>query len=259
MRKENRSSLDILRSIPISDLEYILHGYLPYENADPVAYLKIYDLLITDKLTVPQIAKKFNVTPTTIKNKVERMIELIQRDPIIIGKLPPDTDILAIPVERLIISERSYRCLKRANLNAVGDIVRSSEDDLIRIKNLGRISLNEIKAVLYTLISNYSTESPLSKLLGKLRKESLSMAGQSGSWTIEDHRQLDEALAIVEKDMKGMQSAVDLILKSAVLSTVSGRQGYLVPIPIWAKLSQLASVSGKKGLLDIKKSSAEGF
>ena len=46
------------------------------------------------------------------------------------------------------LSQRSYNCLKRAGIHTVDDLVKKSEDDMLRVRNLGRKSLDEIIAKL---------------------------------------------------------------------------------------------------------------
>jgi DNA-directed RNA polymerase subunit alpha len=54
-------------------------------------------------------------------------------------------------VEELELSVRSGNCLKNANIRTIRELVQKSEADLMKTKNFGRKSLNEIKAVLATL------------------------------------------------------------------------------------------------------------
>jgi len=48
-------------------------------------------------------------------------------------------------IDELELSVRSYNCLKRASINAVGDLVQMTESDMMKIRNLGRKSFDEIK------------------------------------------------------------------------------------------------------------------
>ena len=51
-------------------------------------------------------------------------------------------------VEELELSVRSYNCLKNANVQTIGELVTRSEADILKTKNFGRKSLNEIKELL---------------------------------------------------------------------------------------------------------------
>jgi DNA-directed RNA polymerase subunit alpha len=53
-----------------------------------------------------------------------------------------------IPVETLNLSVRSFNCLKRAGISKVSELLDMSEDEIIKMRNFGRKSLDEIKQVL---------------------------------------------------------------------------------------------------------------
>lgn len=52
--------------------------------------------------------------------------------------------VLDMTIEELDLSVRSFNCLKRAGINSVGDIINKSEDDMMKVRNLGRKSLEEV-------------------------------------------------------------------------------------------------------------------
>jgi DNA-directed RNA polymerase subunit alpha len=60
-------------------------------------------------------------------------------------------EILNRSVEELELSVRSYNCLKNANIQSIGDLVQKTEAEMLRTKNFGRKSLNEIKEILRNL------------------------------------------------------------------------------------------------------------
>ena len=51
-------------------------------------------------------------------------------------------------VEELELSVRSYNCLKNANIQTIGELVQKTENEMLKTKNFGRKSLNEIKEIL---------------------------------------------------------------------------------------------------------------
>jgi DNA-directed RNA polymerase subunit alpha len=53
-----------------------------------------------------------------------------------------------IPVETLNLSVRSFNCLKRAGISKVSELLDMTEDEIIKMRNFGKKSLDEIKAVL---------------------------------------------------------------------------------------------------------------
>src|SRR5258707_8297711 len=60
-------------------------------------------------------------------------------------------EVLSRSVEELELSVRSYNCLKNANIQTIGDLVQKTEGEMLRTKNFGRKSLNEIKEILGTM------------------------------------------------------------------------------------------------------------
>lgn len=59
--------------------------------------------------------------------------------------------ILEMSIEELDLSVRSFNCLKRANINTVDELVRRSEEDMMKVRNLGRKSLEEVAQKLAAL------------------------------------------------------------------------------------------------------------
>ncbi|MBQ6419490.1 MAG: DNA-directed RNA polymerase subunit alpha [Clostridia bacterium] len=51
---------------------------------------------------------------------------------------------LEMTVEELDLSVRSFNCLKRANIHKVGDLIERSEDEMMKVRNLGKKSLDEV-------------------------------------------------------------------------------------------------------------------
>ncbi len=52
--------------------------------------------------------------------------------------------VLEMTIEELDLSVRSYNCLKRAGINTVEDLINNSEEDMMKVRNLGRKSLEEV-------------------------------------------------------------------------------------------------------------------
>ena len=59
--------------------------------------------------------------------------------------------VLDMTIEELDLSVRSYNCLKRAGIQTVQDLASKSEDDMIKVRNLGKKSLKEVKEKLIEL------------------------------------------------------------------------------------------------------------
>ena len=52
--------------------------------------------------------------------------------------------VLEMTIEELDLSVRSYNCLKRAGINTVEDLINKTEEDMMKVRNLGRKSLEEV-------------------------------------------------------------------------------------------------------------------
>ena len=52
--------------------------------------------------------------------------------------------VLEMTIEELDLSVRSFNCLKRANINTVADLISKTEDEMMKVRNLGRKSLEEV-------------------------------------------------------------------------------------------------------------------
>ncbi|MBV8865857.1 MAG: DNA-directed RNA polymerase subunit alpha [Acidobacteriaceae bacterium] len=88
--------------------------------------------LLKDHMT---IFINFEETPEVTEEPAERAINQMN-------------EVLNRSVEELELSVRSYNCLKNANIQTIGDLVQRSESEMLRTKNFGRKSLNEIKEIL---------------------------------------------------------------------------------------------------------------
>jgi DNA-directed RNA polymerase subunit alpha len=117
-RVENRTDLDKL----IVDLE--TDGTIEPESA-----IKYAGAILQNQLSI-----FVDLTRVQEQQKVEEEVLI---DPIMLR-----------PVDELELTVRSANCLKAENANYIGDLVQKTEVELLRTPNLGKKSLNEIKAVL---------------------------------------------------------------------------------------------------------------
>lgn len=72
----------------------------------------------------------------------QNVVHAVSEDPVF------NTNLLK-SVEDLELSVRSYNCLKNANIKTIADLVQKTEQEMLRTKNFGRKSLNEIKEILH--------------------------------------------------------------------------------------------------------------
>jgi len=74
----------------------------------------------------------------------QSVVHAVSEDPVF------NTNLLK-SVEDLELSVRSYNCLKNANIKTIADLVQKTEQEMLRTKNFGRKSLNEIKEILHAM------------------------------------------------------------------------------------------------------------
>jgi DNA-directed RNA polymerase subunit alpha len=112
-----------------------------------------------DKLVI-DVETKTSIRPRdAIASAGKTLVELfglarelnVEAEGIDIGPSPVDEQLaqdLAMPVEDLNLTVRSYNCLKREGIHTVGELVGRSEQDLLDIRNFGAKSIDEVKAKL---------------------------------------------------------------------------------------------------------------
>lgn len=66
--------------------------------------------------------------------------------------------LLEMTIEELDLSVRSFNCLKRAGINTVNDLIDKSEEEMMKVRNLGKKSFDEVKEKLNTLGFDLSSE-----------------------------------------------------------------------------------------------------
>lgn len=82
-------------------------------------------------------------------------------------------EVLFRPVEELELSVRSANCLQNADIRYIGELVQRSEAEMLKTKNFGRKSLNEIKEILARLGLSFGTaldSFPIRKELDRMRE-----------------------------------------------------------------------------------------
>ena len=66
--------------------------------------------------------------------------------------------VLETSIEELELSVRSFNCLKRAGISTVEDLTNKSEADMMKVRNLGKKSLDEVIAKLHSLGLSFAEE-----------------------------------------------------------------------------------------------------
>ena len=160
--EKNKSSDDMIGQIPIDSI-FSPVIRVKYEVQDTrVGNEMDYDKLILEVWTngtlnpAEAVAKAtanlidqlkiFKHVDGTMENSSENEEEELQQVPIVTQAQEDETSkVLDMTIEDLDLSVRSFNCLKRAGIDFVGDLVNKSEEDMMKVRNLGRKSLDEVK------------------------------------------------------------------------------------------------------------------
>ena len=115
----------------------------------PTTTVSILDIETDGSITPRESLASAGATLTSLVELVRDMseepqgLELGEVSTVTAGS--PD---LELPIEDLDLSERPRNCLKRAQVNTIGELLQKTEDDLLAITNFGQKSLDEVKAKL---------------------------------------------------------------------------------------------------------------
>jgi DNA-directed RNA polymerase subunit alpha len=116
-----------------------------------------FDRLVVDVETKPSMAPRDAMASAgkTLMELFGLARELnVDAEGIDMGPSPTDAALaadLALPVEELELTVRSYNCLKREGIHTVGELISRSEADLLDIRNFGSKSIDEVKAKLHSM------------------------------------------------------------------------------------------------------------
>ncbi len=102
------------------------------------------------------------------ENNIGMMTDFMDEEPVELNEN------LLKSVEELELSVRSYNCLKNANIRTLADLVQRTEQEMLRTKNFGRKSLNEIKEIIVAMGLHFNMRvepEDLERLLAAKRPE----------------------------------------------------------------------------------------
>ncbi|MDO4913198.1 MAG: DNA-directed RNA polymerase subunit alpha, partial [Bifidobacteriaceae bacterium] len=138
-----RISVDSIYS-PVLKVSYKVEATRVEQRTD-------FDKLILDVETKPAISPRDAVASAS-----STLVELfglcrqlnVEAEGVEVGPAPVEEEVdpkLAVPIEDLNLTQRSYNCLKREGIHTVGELVAHSEHDLLDIRNFGMKSIDEVK------------------------------------------------------------------------------------------------------------------
>ena len=163
--EQNKPAQSIIGVIPIDSI------YTPVLKANfSVANTRVGNVTDKDKLTLDvwtdgslKANEAISMAAKVLMEHLELFLDLTEGvsevESIMAEKNNNEKEkVLDLTIDELDLSVRSYNCLKRAGINTVEDLIGKSEEDMMKVRNLGRKSLEEVIAKLnsfgYTLKKN---------------------------------------------------------------------------------------------------------
>ena len=154
---QNKSATQEIGRIPVDSIYSPVMRVTYKVEATRVEQRTDFDRLIVD------VETKNSMRPRdAVASAGKTLVELfglfrelnVDAEGIDMGPSPTDAALaadLALPIEDLELTVRSYNCLKREGIHTVGELVSRSEADLLDIRNFGAKSIDEVKAKLVTM------------------------------------------------------------------------------------------------------------
>jgi len=151
--ERNKNPRDPIGVIPVDSIFSPVRRVTYTVENTRVEQMTDRDRLILDVETNGSMSPKEAVASagTTLSELVNLFGELAESVGLTVAEAVKDTTLtgdLALTIEDLNLSVRSYNCLKREGINTVGDLVNKSEAELMDIRNFGQKSIDEVKAKL---------------------------------------------------------------------------------------------------------------
>lgn len=151
---EKNKTSDAIGVIPIDSIYSPVRKVAYRVESTQVGQMTDFDKLVLDVETDGSVtpAEAISSAGGTLKNLFELFSDLDEYDALeldeIIQAEAPGQEHLDLPIEALDLSERPRNCLRRAQVQTVGELIEKSEEDLLNITNFGQKSLEEVVAKL---------------------------------------------------------------------------------------------------------------
>ena len=156
-KKNKENTQNIIGVIPVDSIYSPIEKVNYYVTNTRVGQVTDYDKLtielFSDGTITPEEA--LSLSAKIINDHMNLFIDLtdeIKNTDIMVEKEENKKDkVLEMTIEELDLSVRSFNCLKRAGINTVEDLVNKSESEMMKVRNLGRKSLEEVVGKLAAL------------------------------------------------------------------------------------------------------------
>ncbi len=162
--EKNKTEEDAIGVIPVDSIYTPVKRVIYKVEDTRVGQVTDFDKLIlevyTDGSTTPEEA--ISLSAKIMSEHLSLFIELsakAQNAEIMVEKENNEkVKVLEMQIEELDLSVRSYNCLKRANINTVEDLTNKSESEMMKVRNLGKKSLEEVSKKLIAMGFSFASK-----------------------------------------------------------------------------------------------------
>ncbi len=153
---------NIIGVIPVDSIYTPVHRVNYSVENTRVGQITDYDKLTLEVWTDGSITpdEAVSLAAKIINDHLMQFIDLSEEaknaDILIEKEIGQKEKVLEMTIEELDLSVRSYNCLKRAGINTVEDLTNRTEDDMVKVRNLGRKSLDEVIGKLHALGQSFT-------------------------------------------------------------------------------------------------------
>ena len=147
---KNKQPTQPIGVIPVDSIYTPIHKVNYTVEPTRVGSMTDYDKLILEVYTDKTISAKdaVSLSAKILTDHLNLFVELseeIGSKAIVVEKTSDTQDkVLEMTIEELDLSVSSFNCLKRAGINTVADLVNTTEEDMMKVRNLGRKSYEEV-------------------------------------------------------------------------------------------------------------------
>jgi DNA-directed RNA polymerase subunit alpha len=151
---EKNKTGDVIGAIPIDSMFSPVRKVAYQVDSTQVGQMTDFDKLILDVETDGSVTANEAMSSAggTLRNLFELLADLDDYDALELDEIVQaevsGQEHLDLPIEALDLSERPRNCLRRAQIQTVGELIEKTEEDLLNITNFGQKSLEEVVAKL---------------------------------------------------------------------------------------------------------------
>ena len=163
--EKNKPAQSVIGLIPVDSIYTPIHKVNYVVENTRVGNMTNFDKLtlevFTDKTITARDAISLSAKILTdhLSLFVDLSDEIGAKTTVVEKSETPQDKVLEMTIEELDLSVRSFNCLKRASINTVADLVNTTEEDMMKVRNLGRKSYEEVVKKMADMGLNLAKES----------------------------------------------------------------------------------------------------